>query len=299
MIIKKVVRKIDRIWTKIFLKLRWLICSHILYWKGTTEKKYAEEIVVSLTSFPERIGTVSETIKTLLMQTQKPNRIILWLAEEQFPHREKELPHTLINMQKYGLEIKWCHDIRSFKKLIPTLELCPDAIIITADDDLYYRTHWIKILYQEYLKHPDMVCAHRVTKFYLENNSYRAIGGGYDIWAEATYLNKLTGGAGALYPPHILNEKVLEVDMFLHLCPTCDDIWFWLMAVLNNVKICVPQRSDLNLIYVKGTQEGPTLFSINDRGENLFWKAFYNVLAQYPILDQMLREEYRRLTLEN
>lgn len=299
MILKKIFRKIERIWTRGLLKICWLMCSHTLNWKGITETKYAEEIIVSLTSFPERIETVSETIKTLLMQTQKPNRIILWLAEEQFQNKEKDLPQILLKMQKYGLEIKWCHNIRSFKKLIPTLELCPEAIVITADDDLIYRRHWISILYKEYLKHPDMVCAHRITKFYLENDSYNVISGGYDTWPEATYLHKLTGGAGALYPPNIFNENAFNTDMFMQLCPTSDDIWFWLMAVLNGVKVCVPARPDLNLIYVKGTQEGPTLWSINDRGEKLFWKAFYNILNQYPILDKMLREEYQRLTQGN
>ncbi|MBD5536380.1 MAG: hypothetical protein HDQ99_12125 [Lachnospiraceae bacterium] len=299
MILKKIFRKIERIWTRGMLKACWLICSHTKNWKGITDAKYAEKIVVSLTSFPERIETVSETIKTLLMQTQKPNRIILWLGEEKFQHKEKDLPQILLKMQKYGLEIKWCHDIRSFTKLIPTLELCPDAIVITADDDLCYRRHWLKFLYKEYLKHPNMVCAHRVTKFYLENGSYEAVGGGYDTWPEATYLHKLTGVGGVLYPPHILNERVFEIDVFMQLCPTNDDIWFWLMAVLNNVKICVLKRPDLNLIYVKGTQAGTKLTSINDRGEKLFWKAFYNILNQYPILDKMLREEYQRLTQGN
>lgn len=295
-IIKKLLRKMERIVTRAFLRMRWVVCSHIPQWRGITEKTYQEEVVVSLTSFPARIGSVKEAIKTLLMQNQKPNHIILWLAREQFPQAEGSLPMALLKLQRYGLEIKWCDDIRSYKKLIPTLSLYPEAVIITADDDLYYRCDWLKVLYDEHLKHPDMICAHRVTKFYLENDFYKVIRGGYDIWPEATYLNELTGGAGALFPPRVLDENIFDKDVFMAKCSTNDDIWFWLMAVLHGTKICVPQKANPNIIYILGTQKGPTLTRINNEGSMLFWRDFQNMLNQYPTLDHVLREEYKRLT---
>ena len=294
-IIKKLIRKVERGWTRNLLRVRWLVCSHIPEWRGITENLYPEEIIVSLTSFPARINAVKEAIKSLLMQKQKPNHLILWLAREQFPQGERELPGTLLKLRRYGLEIKWCEDIRSYKKLIPTLSLYPEAVIITADDDLYYRNNWLKVLYDEYLKHSDMICVHRVTKFYLERNTYKTIVGGYDTWPEATYLHKLTGGSGALYPPHIFDKKILNKEMFMVECPTNDDIWFWLMAVLHGTKICVPHKANPNLIYVRGTQKGPTLSSVNDKGEMLFWRDFHNMLKCYPIIDTTLRKEYERL----
>ena len=78
-------------------------------------------------------------------------------------------------------------------------------------------------------------------------------------------------------------------------CPTNDDIWFWLMAVLHGTKICVPHKANPNLIYVRGTQKGPTLSSVNDKGEMLFWRDFHNMLKCYPIIDTTLRKEYERL----
>lgn len=83
------------------------------------------------------------------------------------------------------------------------------------------------------------------------------------------------------------------------LCPTNDDIWFWLMAVLRGTKICVPplKERQVEVVCVPGTQEeGFTLSSINDRGENLFWKDFYRTLAYYPELDGILKREYEQLT---
>lgn len=105
------------------------------------------ELIVSLTSFPPRIKTVHKTIETLQDQTYQADRIILWLAEEEFPEKEKELPRELLALRDKGLEIRWCNNIYSYKKLVPTIKLYPNAIIVTADDDLYYSNEWLKRLY--------------------------------------------------------------------------------------------------------------------------------------------------------
>ena len=69
------------------------------------------------------------------------------------------------------------------------------------------------------------------------------------------------------------------------------------MAVLNGVKIrAVSKRfPHLKLAYVDGTQE-TALSKINDRGEKLFWRDFHNMLEHYPELEEILRDEYKRVT---
>lgn len=106
--------------------------------KLLNKQKRKEEIIVSLTSFPGRIHLVHKTIQTILLQSVKPDLVELWLAKEQFPNYEKDLPNELTNLIQYGLKICWCSDYRSFKKLVPSLQEHPDAIIVTADDDVYY-----------------------------------------------------------------------------------------------------------------------------------------------------------------
>ena len=120
---------------------------------GINTESRNPRIIVSLTTFPARINTVYKTVTTLLQQTVKPDILVLWLAEEQFPN--KQLPENLINLEKYGLTIKWCKDIKSFKKLIPSLKEYPEDIIITLDDDYYYDKDLLKTLLEEHEKYPD------------------------------------------------------------------------------------------------------------------------------------------------
>ena len=77
------------------------------------------ELIVSLTSYPRRFPILKFTIRSLLNQTVRPDRVILWLAEDDVTY----LPSAVRRLA--GLEVRTCPDLRSFKKLIPALEQFP------------------------------------------------------------------------------------------------------------------------------------------------------------------------------
>ena len=66
---------------------------------GITNKKREFELIVSLTSYPDRMYDIHYCIYSLLKQSLKPNKIILWLGEEQFPNRDKEL--LMCNLKEF------------------------------------------------------------------------------------------------------------------------------------------------------------------------------------------------------
>src|SRR5574344_451815 len=140
---------------------------------GITTEKRETKIIASLTTFPGRINSVYKTISTLLTQTMKPDEVILYLADSQFP--DKNLPQNLLNLEKLGLSIKWVEDIRSYKKLIPTLKEYPNDIIITFDDDLYYMPDTIETLYNSYKEHPQDIQSHRCGEVKIINNTIKDI----------------------------------------------------------------------------------------------------------------------------
>ena len=54
-----------------------------------------------MTSWKERIYYVSRVLKLLINNSFRPNKVILNLAIEEFPKKNKELPNDLLNLLKY------------------------------------------------------------------------------------------------------------------------------------------------------------------------------------------------------
>lgn len=96
-----------------------------------------ERMVVSLTTFPLRIGKVHLTIQSILRQSRPADRILLWLSKEEFPE-EAQLPANLLRLKEKGLDIRFCDNIRSFKKVFYTAQEFENDVIVTADDDALY-----------------------------------------------------------------------------------------------------------------------------------------------------------------
>lgn len=282
--LKIAVRRLEKPLVPIKHAKRWKKCVKNTSYTGVTPfETGTDEIIISLTSYPKRINEIHLTIQSLLMQEKKPNKVILWLAESQFPEKENDLPEQLLNLVKYGLDIMWCEDYRSYKKLVPTLKLYPEAIIVTVDDDMYYHPQMLKRLYEAYLKNPDVIHCHRGTKYEWNNSDFTTIPGGYETYGRPSYLHKLTGCSGVLYPPHSLYSDVINSDLFMSLAPTNDDLWFWLMGVMNDTKTNIIPNNLAELCFV-GNSQDDALNYVNDMGQNLLIEQRNNIFNYYHTL---------------
>lgn len=256
---------------------------------GITMTKRNTKLIVSLTSFPPRIPYVHITITSLLQQTVKPDMVILWLAKEQFPNLEKDLPNELIRLQEFGLSIMWYHDVKPYKKLIPTLINFPDDIIITVDDDVFYDETLVERLYKSYEKYPEYIHCHRITKIMNKNGNFNAKI--KKCYKKPSFANKLVGIGGVLYPPHSLYKDVTDEKLFMELAPTNDDIWFWIMAVLNDTRIMQIKNNTDEPAKLEETLNGPCLCKVNDHGENLFYIQLEKVISHYKGLREKIIED--------
>ena len=215
--------------------------------------------------------TIHLTLYTLLNQSTKPDKLILWLTKEEFPRGERDVPRKVRRLRKYGLSIDWCNHIRSYQKLIPSLKAYPNDIIVTADDDIYYPNNWLELLYNSYLNNKSIIHCHRAHKIGLDENNMLLP---YKNWDKQTtdrnksFLIFLTGVGGVLYPPQTLHSDVIKENIFMNLTPNADDIWFWAMAVLNGTKINVIENNISDIYVIDGTQGSGLWRSINISGEN-------------------------------
>lgn len=252
-------------------------------------------LIVSLTSFPARIKYVHIPIESMLMQTVKPDMVILWLADSQFPNREEDLSDELLKLRKYGLTIDWCDDIRSYKKLVPTLEKYPDATVVTIDDDLYYSPRLIEKLLNSAKENNGAVCCHRAHRIEKSEHMSRPFVR-KDIWSpypHPSFLNQLTGGAGTYFPAHSLYQDVTNRSLFMKLASTNDDIWFWAMAVLAGYRCLVVKNSEKFLYPVEDSQqEGLALNHFNNRGTMPVYEQMMNIINYYPQLKEILNDEW-------
>lgn len=113
-------------------------------------------IIVSLTSWPKRIGNVATVISSLLNQDIHPDLVQLNLSEDEFKSKEKDLPEDLIDLiaNNSNIIIEWVKGNDGvFKKIIPTLKkhYGENYFLLSIDDDWIYRKDYIKIMIQ-YLK---------------------------------------------------------------------------------------------------------------------------------------------------
>lgn len=249
-------------------------------------------IIVSLTSYPARIKGIDICLHSLLTQTLKPDMVILWLSKENFPNKEADLPSNVIKLQNNGLTIKWYRDIKSYKKLIPTLKEFPKDIIITTDDDVIYSENMIEKIYKNYLNHPRDISAHCITKLEFKEtweSTYKK------HYSYESYLNLSTGVGGVLYPPDSLHKDVLDESLFMRLAPTNDDLWFWCQAIRNKTKSRVVDGFEQNILSTRDSQD-MGLWKINREGPNLFWKDFKTLIHYYPDLEKRLLLELKEKT---
>ncbi|MDH6266939.1 hypothetical protein M2360_002336 [Rhizobium sp. SG_E_25_P2] len=197
-------------------------------WRSAPRHGLPGQLIISLTSYPRRYSTLALTLKGVLAQRLRPDRVLLWLDEDDVA----ALPPDVRRLEDAGVEICTCPDWRSYKKIIPTLLAYPDAFILTVDDDVYYQDDTIAALTAGYdPEHPHIAAlrAHRVAL----DPSGRPLA--YGEWPKniqsevPSPLTFPTGALGVLYPPGVFNPDVVNDARFMALSPSADDVWLYWM----------------------------------------------------------------------
>jgi len=251
--------------------------------QGLNSEPRNSKIIVTLTSYPARIRTLYKVLVRIFEQTVKPDKVLLWLAEDQFPQKEKKLPRDLLKLKKMGLDIRWCDDLRPHKKYYYTMQEFPDDIVITIDDDIVYRSDMVEVLMRSYQKNPKAVSALRAHKMLFDDEgSIRP----YKEWI-MEYPAPLmtprmdlvaTGAGGVLYPPHCMHKELFNKEVIIKSCLHADDMWLKVMQMMAGTPTALADKQ-LPLKYVHGTQESALWRSNVDNDEND--EQLQNIFKEY------------------
>jgi hypothetical protein len=205
-------------------------------------------LIVSLTSYGRRVHKcVQYAVMSVLMQKNVIiDKIVLSLDKNNW--NQDNLPWAIKRLSQLGVEIMYVEDTKSYKKLLPALFAYPDSVIITIDDDIYYSNNLIKELYQAHKYNPHTIISSKAKSPYIVDDKIIP----YKNWGIVKYTDNYSGISpigygGVLYPPGALNKEVFNYPVFSKLAPTADDLWFWIMSLLEGTKHIVINDSKITL----------------------------------------------------
>ena len=166
-------------------------------------------IYVSLSTIPQRLKNLNESVKSLLKQTRRPDKIFV-----NIPFKYKRFSETIEDNQipKFDssvVEITRCEDCGPGTKLLGSLDKFEkNSLVILADDDHTYEDYMIEKFFYFYSKAPN-----NAYSFYVHPLGNFGIGQGADGFAMNT--NNLKG-IKDFYDKVVKDYK----ELFLY-----DDLW--------------------------------------------------------------------------
>ncbi len=179
-------------------------------------------IYVSISTIPQRLSNINSTIKSLLNQTKKPDKIFI-----NIPFKYKRFPETIDEGQipKFDnsiIEVNRCDDYGPGTKLLGSLnKLNKNSLVILVDDDHKYENYMIEKFFYFYSKAPE-----NAYSFYVYPIENFPVGQGADGFAINTnHLKDIDN----------FYEKVVKDknELFLN-----DDLWIsYFLYFLKKTKI--------------------------------------------------------------
>ena len=124
-------------------------------------------VIISLYAKPSDYKNLPVTLYSLLNQTMKPDRVILWVDENE---NLQNLPYEIAQFIKNGLEIKFVKNKGENTAVYYAIKEYPESVNAIAQSGLYYSKNWLKKLYSSYIQYSDEIQAHLAYEIKVENN---------------------------------------------------------------------------------------------------------------------------------
>jgi len=208
--------------------------------------KYTNKpIYISLTSIFTNQNVLLKTLESILTQTKKPDKIFLYLSEEPYlldnGFKDKQITNKNLSQWIQNNSIicvQWIRNIGPFRKLLPLLKekWKEDCIIITIDDDTIYDKNLIQNMVSDYNENKCVIGYRGFTPNMnnLKDFDYTNIAKTKNL----SLYNFFTGKGGILYKPEFFyktEDLIFNENIYLKTCETSDDVWFYLVRILNKV----------------------------------------------------------------
>ncbi|MFQ9193300.1 MAG: glycosyltransferase [Candidatus Gastranaerophilaceae bacterium] len=248
--------------------------------------------IISMASYKGRYNILPIVLKSLILQTIKADRIIVWLDEE---NEENKITPEMEQLKQYGVEYRYTEDgLKPHKKYLYTMLEYPDANVITVDDDVIYPEDLVNSMIQYHEKYPYAICARRVHKITFDSENKLEP---YIMWEyecrnvkNPSLLLCATGCGGVLYPARLLPEETLDISLIKELSLEADDIWLKMMEVRNKIPVVWVRSKYVMPLEVEESQKTALNRKNVGEGRNDFF--IEKLLNKYPeVYKTLLNEE--------
>jgi glycosyltransferase involved in cell wall biosynthesis len=208
---------------------------------GPYVDRASDDYIVTLTTFPKRIASVSLVIESLLRQTIPPSRIFLNLGRNEFPH-EGWLPSQLLELQKKGLVLNFV-DITThqYDKFLHVFKENTKLPLVMVDDDVIYPPNSMEYLIKGHRKHPKYIISNRPHMMKWENDTKLALYADWEKEVNDSFpLHDLfpTGAGGVLYPVGFFDQELAcNKSMIMEVAPYADDIWLKACSIVKGIPV--------------------------------------------------------------
>jgi hypothetical protein len=248
-----------------------------------------------MTSYPPRIKFVKNSFNSIIKQNISPifYHCVLVLCLIEFPNKELDLPPDLLNLIYIeGIEIIWYKkNIRSHKKLIPTIKKYPNNPILIVDDDNIREENFVQTFLNDHKKYPnDIIFGY--SRFVL-NKNYKFIKRKKIKENEYILARPSNGLGGILYPPNTFTDKrFFYENIFMKLSPSSDESWQWCFAIIENKKFRkLSKNFKINLI---PKSQKKTLYKENKKLYDNITKFLYEYFPDFKReLDKRIKICYK------
>lgn len=245
------------------------------------------DVVVSVTSIPERIELFLGELGWLARQTARPRTAVIWLGEELFPAELRRDIAARFPLPE-GVEIRYRQDLGPQTKLLYALREFPDLPVATVDDDVVYPPRWLEELYGSYRAAPEHVHCYRAHRIVVDGAGGLAPYSQWEWLAPGlrgpSHLLFPTGTCGTLYPPGALDERAFDLGAMRRLCPTADDTWFKAMALLKGTRAQKVRDESLEFPHIPGS-ERKMLWTVNAGRNDAQLAAVFAHYGLYGLLE--------------
>jgi len=219
--------------------------------------------IITMTSWTGRIKYMGEAIfRFMNTQTVKPDIFYLWLAEEEFPNKESDLPKDLLQVCKYfHIMVKWIKDNEYCHKRWYVYPDHYNDLVISIDDDVFYDTKLIESAKKMTTKYNNLIinCGDYLYPRLSYNNSIQRVFLPPTIDIPLKTI-QLCGQCIVLPRSFPLNSILPNaITLRKEYCKKCDECWLTPYIVNSDTRIMTHQW---NNFIVDGTQDTATWKSI-------------------------------------